>query len=132
MPLPVAGARAVSLENHLALVAMRSGHGNPDVMSCLLKSVYLACFLHEAVHGHIGLEPFREAEGALTRCVMQAELSEEWLLPDDENTILARILTLHDQQLASMPAHLVTAARERLYRFIASDVGSPIPPERAA
>ena len=48
--LPVARVRAISLENHLALVTMRRGHGNPDVVSCLLKTAYLACFLHEALH----------------------------------------------------------------------------------
>ncbi|KVM16629.1 hypothetical protein WL05_28310 [Burkholderia ubonensis] len=45
LPLPVSKVRALSLENHLALAAMRSGSGNVDQMSCLLKVVYLAWFL---------------------------------------------------------------------------------------
>jgi hypothetical protein len=56
LPLPVTKARTVSLENHLALVRCAMFTGTP--MSCLLKTVYLACFLYEALPGRSVLEPF--------------------------------------------------------------------------
>lgn len=47
LPLPIARVRALSLENHLALAAMRSGYGSVDVMSNLIRVVYLAYFIGE-------------------------------------------------------------------------------------
>jgi hypothetical protein len=47
LPLPSARVRAVSLENHLALAALRTAAGS-HVMGCLLRVVYLAWYLREA------------------------------------------------------------------------------------
>lgn len=127
--MPVNEAHAISLENHLALVTIRAGHGNKDLMSCLLRAVYIAYFLHEAEHGRVALESFREAENVLMQSVQRAERNEGWSLPDGEDVdgaILEEILSLYDQQLAATPAHRVTAARARLRRFITSDQSSPI------
>ena len=129
--LPVARVRAISPENHLALVTMRRGHGNPDVVSCLLKTGYLACFLHEALHDRLALEPFREAERALMRSVKRVELKKGWSMSDEDGAILGTILALHDQQLAAVAVHQLSAARERLNRFIVSEQISPIPADTA-
>ena len=130
LPLPVAETRPISLENHLALVAMRGGHGNADLMICLLKAVYLSYFLHEAAYGRTGLDPFREAEAVLQHSVTRAERNEGWWIPQADSAILEAILTLYDGQLASMPAHVLAAARARLQRYLASDLISPIPPRQ--
>lgn len=124
--MPTNEARAISLKNHLALVTTRAGHGNTDLMSCLLRVVYIACFLHEADHGRIALDLFREAEKALTQCIQRAERTEEWSLCDADCEILQEILALHDQQLASTSSHRVAAAHARLCRFMASGQLSPI------
>jgi hypothetical protein len=42
LPMPVELARKVSLQNHLALVALRQGQGNADLVAELLKTVYVA------------------------------------------------------------------------------------------
>jgi hypothetical protein len=44
MLLPIAAdlASKVSLHNHLALVALRQGQGNADLIAELLKTVYVA------------------------------------------------------------------------------------------
>lgn len=131
LPIPAVNARAASLERHLALVKMRSGHGNADVMSCLLKTVYMTYFLHEAQYGRSAFEPFRDAERVLTQSVRSAELKDGWSLPDNDCAIIETILTLHDRQLDSVPAHLLATAQERLNRFISSDRISPIPPDIA-
>jgi hypothetical protein len=131
LPLPAAKARAISLENHLALVTMRHGHGNPDVVSYLLKTVYLTCFLHEALHGRSELGPFREAERALMRSVKRAKIKAGWSMSDPDGAILETILALHDQQLAAVAVHQLSAARERLNRFIVSEQISPIPDDTA-
>jgi hypothetical protein len=129
LPMPVTEARAISLENHLALVTMRAGHGNMDLMSCLLRAVYIACFLHEADHGRAALDFFRQAEQLLTRSIQRAQRKEGWSLPDvddPDGVILEEILALYDRQLASTPVHRVAAAHTRLRRFMASGQLSPI------
>lgn len=126
LPLPVAKTRALSLENHLALVAMRTGNGNVDQMSCLLKVVYLTWFMiDDPAAGELPL--FHQAEAALERSTTRAECREGWTLPDDDCRAIERILVLHDHQLASLPSHRYTSAWERLTRFIASPNRSPLP-----
>ncbi|MBS2132098.1 hypothetical protein KEX41_28335 (plasmid) [Burkholderia thailandensis] len=126
LPLPVAKSRALSLENHLALVAMRTGNGNVDQMSCLLKVVYLAWFmLDEPVADEPPL--FHQAEAALERSTTRAEHREGWTLPDDDCQAIEQILVLHDRQLASLPSHRYMSAWARLTRFIASPNRSPLP-----
>ncbi|CAE6862706.1 hypothetical protein R75465_07753 [Paraburkholderia aspalathi] len=132
LPLPVAKVRAMSLENHLALVAMHNGNGNDNQMSCLLKVVYLAYFLHDGEPGQTGIEVFRAAEAVLERSVTRAENRLGWSLPDDDHALFQGILALHDRQLDAVPAHLFTAAWERLQRFANSDAQSPLPPAESA
>lgn len=50
LPLSPAKVRSLALENHLALATMRSGKGNVDQMSCLIKTVYLTYFRRDTVH----------------------------------------------------------------------------------
>jgi hypothetical protein len=106
LPMPAVDARAISLERHLALVMMRS----TDVQHSIGFARLNAC----------STEPRR------TR-----SLRGSWSLPDAGCAIVETILALHDQQLASAPAHLLMTAQERLNRFIASNRVSSITPDTA-
>jgi hypothetical protein len=128
LPLSPARTRSISLQNHLALAAMRSGNGNVNQMSCLLKTVYLSHFLSDAVQTGIHLDAFRLCEAALQVSAASAPVGQGWTLPDDTHETLATILALHDQQLASVSAHQFATAWERLERFLASAARSPLPP----
>ncbi len=48
LPLPVERVRALSLENHLFLAAIRDGHGTENVAMNLLRVLYLAWFMRDA------------------------------------------------------------------------------------
>ncbi|MFM0412577.1 MAG: hypothetical protein RXR20_04645 [Paraburkholderia sp.] len=126
LPVPAAHAGAVSLENHLALVAMRSGQGNVDLVLGLFKIVYLAYFLHEAMRGRADLDLFRDAEGVLTRSTARANRGEAWSIPAEDVSCLERIVTLYDRYLATLPAHRFISARDRLQRLLAGKSVSPI------
>jgi hypothetical protein len=122
LPLPPATTRVLSLENHLALVAIRSGNGEADHVSCLLKVLYLAWFMLE--------EPpvderalFRHAEAVLDRSMIGSEHEGRWALPPDDYTVIERILTLHDRQLATLPAHRYAFAWKQLTRLAATGSG---------
>ncbi|CAE6845410.1 hypothetical protein R75461_07227 [Paraburkholderia nemoris] len=126
LPLPVSQVRALSLENHLTLAAMRSGHGSTEVAMNLLRVLYLSYFMRDAADDERDLEVFREAEAALARCRIRANRHLGWTLPEEDQRVLEQILALHDGQLASLPSHRYTGAWERLQRFLRSDDWSPI------
>jgi hypothetical protein len=127
LPLPAAKVRSFSLENHLALAAMRSGKGSVDQMSCLLKTVYLAYFLRDAVQLDSDIDSFRLCENALEVSAANAQVGRGWTLPDSTHEVLATVLALHDQQLLLVSAHQFSAAWRRLQRFLDSDTRSPLP-----
>ena len=126
LPVPVAKARAISLETHLALAAMQSGRGNVDLMSCLLKVLYPSYFLDEALHGRREADAFRAAEAALERSATRAQHQQGWSLIEEDHVVLENIVALYDQHLSSVPAHLLAAAWDRLQCFVGSDRRSPI------
>ncbi|EDT37599.1 hypothetical protein [Burkholderia ambifaria] len=127
LPLPAEKVRSLSLEHHLALAAIRSGHGDSDQISCLLKAVYLAFFMRDAGVSEAQIAQFRRAEQVLERCIERVERGERWWLLDTERGVLERVLVLHDEQLAAVPTHRYLAAWTQLRRFIVGAMRSPIP-----
>ncbi|WP_234480938.1 C-type lectin-like domain-containing protein [Paraburkholderia nemoris] len=127
LPLPAVRVRALSLENHLALAAIRTGHGSEEVAMRLLRILYLSWFMRDTADHDRDIDVFREAEAALTRSRIGANRHLGWVLSDDDHRVLAHILALHDEQLASLPSHRYTEAWEGLQRFLRGDDWSPIP-----
>ena len=128
LPLPVATAREASLENHLALVVMRTGNGSVDQMSCLLKVVYLAWLLLETpADREQQVHLLHASEAALQQSAMRAHSGQSWSLRQEEIADLEAVLSLHDRQLHSIYAHRYQAAWDRLLRFLSSDSLSPLP-----
>ena len=133
LPLSAGKVRALSLENHLALAAMRSGHDTISLAMHLLRILYLAWFLRDATEGERYVDLFCEAETALARSRAWAEQGQGWSLSDADHEVLADILALHDLQLASVPSHCYVAATVRLQRFLRSDdLSSPLQKARNA
>ncbi len=128
LPLPAASVRETSLENHLAFVAMRTGHGSVDQMSCLLKMIYLAWFLLETPadrEQHLHL--LHACEAALQQSGMRAQAGQSWSLRQEEIAEVEAVLALHDRQLDSICARQYQAAWARLQNFVSSDAQSPLP-----
>jgi hypothetical protein len=69
LPITAATARAFSLKNHLALVAMRNGRGNADLASELTKTLYLTYFICEKDRLDPPLETYLIAETVLKACI---------------------------------------------------------------
>ncbi|RQY93808.1 hypothetical protein DF016_10720 [Burkholderia stagnalis] len=127
LPLPAAKTRALSLEHHLALAAIARGHGNLDLMVCLLKAVYTAFYLRDETAAGADDGSFRHAEAALSRCIGRAERGDTWVMLDRDKTAIERILVLHDEQLECVPTHRYLRAVDLLHRFAQGEVASPIP-----
>lgn len=128
LPLPHARTRALSLEHHLALATIASGHANVDLMVCLLKAVYTAFYLRDEGLANADDSEFQRAEAALERCIARAERGETWAMLDRDKAAVEHILVLHDEQLAAVPTHRYLTALDRLSRFAMEGMQSPIPP----
>ncbi|WP_254616793.1 hypothetical protein [Burkholderia metallica] len=127
LPLPTEKIRALSLENHLALTTVRAGRGEFDQICCLIRVVYLAYFMRGETAAGKDLESYRCAEAALDACIKRIEQDQPCLLLDHEQTVVERVLVLHDDQLAAVPKFRYFEAWAQLQRFIASGKPSPIP-----
>nr|WP_321958366.1 hypothetical protein [Burkholderia cenocepacia] len=126
LPLPSAKVRALSLENHMALAAVRAGHGGEEQISCLLRVVYLAFYMRNETDAGADLSMYRQAEAALDGCIARAEQGAAWLLLDREQSMIEQILVVHDDQLAAVPMHRYCAAWENLQRLMTGQLASPI------
>ncbi|RQQ00406.1 hypothetical protein DF164_29650 [Burkholderia stagnalis] len=127
LPLSTAKVQSLSLENHLALATVRAGRGDFDQICCLIRIVYLAYFLRGETAAGAELEPYRRAEAALDACIKRIEEDQPCLLLDQEQTVVERVLVLHDAQLAAAPKFRYLEAWDRLQSFVTSGMHSPIP-----
>ncbi|WP_254227421.1 hypothetical protein [Burkholderia multivorans] len=126
--LPLARTQTLSLEHHLALETIASGHGNVDLLVGLLKALYTAWNLRAEAPAGEGIRPFQRAEAGLVRCIARAERGEARTMFDADKTAIEEVLVLHDRQLATAPAHRFLTAFDNLNRFAVEGLKSPIPP----
>lgn len=126
LPLSAAVARKKSLEHHLALASLQGGSGTTDATAKVFQTIYLAYFIHEATVGRQDLDQFRVAEAAVVECAVAGKKTGAFEIPASGRAAVEHILLMHDQQLWSVPAHVVASAHARLAQFIAADKMSPI------
>ncbi|MBB3003900.1 hypothetical protein FHX57_006277 [Paraburkholderia tropica] len=103
--LPLAGAkvRALSVQYHMSLAALRGGYGSNENIGVLTGALYMAYVL-ECNHNETRPDPaiFRAADSALWNCHERAtEHGAPWKLERGESDALCALLALHDMQLAS-------------------------------
>ncbi|OJB06923.1 hypothetical protein BGV52_21795 [Burkholderia ubonensis] len=125
LPLPAEQVRKLSLKHHLALAALRSSRGDVDAIVTLLNVLHLAYFLRAGDDAEV--DCYRRAEAALNACVARVEHGAPWSLMGDERTSLEQLVTMHDAQLAAVPAHRYLEATDRVHRVTAPGRRSPIP-----
>jgi hypothetical protein len=110
--------RATSLQNHLALEALRSQYGESLHVTFLFRAVYLTYLLRDVIDECCETDVFREAEAALYQCSCRGEAGGPWQLADTETDALKIVLALHDAQLQAVPAHTYALACERLLNYL--------------
>lgn len=127
LPLPATVARGISLENHLALATMRSGHATADTMVALLRVLYMAFLMLDRESTPEDLALFIEAETALEEGVRTAEQGGGWQLPEQRQAAIAHVVLRHDEAVAALPKYRYVEAWEKLNRFADSPRLSPLP-----
>ncbi|OTP76245.1 hypothetical protein [Caballeronia sordidicola] len=125
LPMVAPLARSISLKNHMALAVFKTGQGNLDLASELLKTLYWAFYLSDG--GEVGAAEadFMAAERALKACLIEAQTTDQWGIAEADALHMEVILQLHDRQLASMPVHRLEKAKQRLFRLMEKDGGFP-------
>lgn len=104
LPLRGAYVRALSLEHHLALAALRDERGSGSQLAVLIKVTYLVYFISRATREPVDIELLHAAEALLDRCLSRGQSEGTWVLSEDDNAVVAQVLALHDWQLESLPA----------------------------
>ena len=126
LPLAATVARKKSLEHHLALASLQNGRGTADAASKLFQTIYLAYYAHEAIIGRHDLDQFRAAEAAVVECAVAGKKTGAFEIPASSRAAVEHVLLMHDQQLATVPAHVIATAHVRLAQFVATEKLSPI------
>lgn len=119
LPIPAAKAQMRSMRAHLALVALRKGQGNGSLAGELVKSVYMTWLL---ARDSGGTDPaiFETAELGLQRCIELAPQIGVWKVNEAAYVALEAVLRMQDEQLATVPAHLIRRAAAKLEHIIDS------------
>lgn len=96
-----------SLENHLSLAALRSGHAGVDVIARLVNAIGTARGLYATVHGRDAAAQlgFEQAWEALLGCATCTRTGTGRPPSEDDFAILERLVCLHDEQMAVTPVH---------------------------
>lgn len=130
LPLAAAVVRDISLENHLSLATMRTGHGTPDTMIALLRVLYMTFYVLDKDRSDADLALFLEVEAALHESIRAAGAGRDWQLPDDRLPAIGRVLLRCDEAVANVPKYRYVEAWERLNAFVRSARHSPLPGSR--
>jgi hypothetical protein len=118
LPMSADVVSKVSLHNHLALVALRQGQGNADLIAELLGTVYVAYDLLDPDQRIAFIDQFTHAEASIKAVITHAAATDEWRLAEAQCENVELILGLHDTQLVALPKHLVEGAKQRLMRVL--------------
>ncbi|QVN21312.1 hypothetical protein [Burkholderia pyrrocinia] len=127
LPLSTHIVRSLSLENHLALAAIRTGWGAPRIMKVLTRALYMTYFLIERVASDDEMALFRDAEAVLDQSISTAEKAGTWEVTAEQSPILEKILLWFDEAVSRVPMCRYIECMERFYRFAQSAEKSPFP-----
>lgn len=127
LPLAASMVRATSLQNHLALEALRSRYGASLHVTLLFRTVYLTYLLRDTIEQGCELDVFQDAESALYQCSLRADEDGSWQLAEADIDALKIVLTVHDWQLQLVPAHVYESACAHLLDYLISGEKTVIP-----
>ncbi|MDQ0625844.1 hypothetical protein [Paraburkholderia graminis] len=99
-----------------------------ELIGRLFRTVYLAYFVHATLNGRHSLGPFRISEAALHAIAAHIKAGSDWSLAEAAGRALEHVLSLHDEQISTLPSHRIAQADEQLNVFLATDALSPIAP----
>lgn len=109
-PLPKMFVECMSLRYHIALEAMRSGAGSCLHLEALINAVALSGFLADAGYGVFPRSERVAVQKAAKAALEVGRAAGRWVLDEDMFDRIAKVLTLHDEQLRTAPFSAISSA----------------------
>ncbi|WP_321858829.1 hypothetical protein [Paraburkholderia tropica] len=119
LPIPAGKAQQRSIPAHMALETLRLGQGNGSQAGELIRSLYMT-WLFACDCGDVEPDVFLVAEAGLHRCIRRVPEDGSWRIDATACDALKAVLSLQDDLLATVPAHVMRRAAQRLERVIDS------------
>ena len=122
MSLAADQLRDIGVPCHLAIEAMRTGHGNQgEAWGILAGSVNVALLMAEAGIGKEFIADIKQAQAALMRSKARAEKTGVWAFDGEGYNAVAAVIDLHEQQLAEGNVGVIERALHEVRRRIDAD-----------
>ncbi|MDR8394768.1 hypothetical protein NE850_00300 [Paraburkholderia sp. USG1] len=119
LPIPARKAQQRSIQAHMALETLRLGQGNGNQAGELIRSLYMT-WLIACDCGEVEPDVFLVAEAGLHRCIRRVPEDGSWSIDATACDALKAVLSLQDDLLATVPAHVMWRAARRLDKVIDS------------
>ncbi|CAE6819730.1 hypothetical protein R69746_05997 [Paraburkholderia aspalathi] len=117
LPMAPALARRISMEHHVNLEVLRSGQGEHYHLGSLAQTGYITRLLCQHGYGTARDTLFSQLDEAFIRCRKQTEKSGIYQGDSEFCELLGELLTLHDQQLATVPVFALMLADDKLKKL---------------
>jgi hypothetical protein len=118
LPIPKVFAESLSLRYHMALEIMHRGVGSSNHLETLIKVVALTGFLADDGYGMMTYGERIAAQEAARVALGNGHKLGQWFLDEEAFDKIARVVTLHDEQLRIAPFMAVSAAGKKLDGFM--------------
>ena len=120
LPMAPERAREIALDYHLTLEVLRTGLGNQYHIGSMAQAIYMTMLLSQPEDKVARSELFHDAEEAILRCRKTGIETGVWVADNEAYALLGKILTLFDQQLATVIVYELMKANERLKKIFSS------------
>ncbi|WP_147329494.1 hypothetical protein [Paraburkholderia sp. DHOC27] len=124
LPLPDLLVESLSLRHHIALEMMRLGMGSSEHLHTLMKVVALAGVLADDGYGQLSQEDRLAAQDAAQAALLHGQELGKWFLAADGFDIIAKMVSLHDEQLRIAPFAAVFTAGKQIDQSIPPQTGA--------
>jgi hypothetical protein len=114
LPFTPVQVRRIALSNHMTLEMLRTGVAEIRRLASLSQASFVCRFLCEAGYGSARDGLFIAIDEAVLRAKSVGHETAVWRLDEEGYALMSEMLTLHDEQLLSVPVFELQAATDWL------------------
>jgi hypothetical protein len=125
LPPTVDSIEQLSLQAHFALTAFSLGEGNKHLLVELFRVLYMSWFLKKAGVGDAETPLYVRCNKILEDVVTTARRESSWTIPHSDGSILQRLQSSYDAQIAQAPMFLMERCQRQLQTHLRTQSGTP-------
>jgi hypothetical protein len=125
LPMEPAAACEISLDYHLTLELLSSGHGSEYHVGSIAQAAFTTMLLSRWCCGEVREDLFSETKAAVVRCWRVGIDTGVWLVDEEAHALFGEVLTLLDHQLAVVPLKEFEVASAQLKAVFGAAPRSP-------